>query len=150
LLNLSYNSSVEIRRNNPGNQTPTVTLPPTFHSEPDHDASADLEIAQKALKFYREGERLLEQKKFAWAAEAFRSATSIDPNLSGAYEGLVYALLRLKKYDESAEASNAAIRLSPAFTPYYNLGLAQYATGNWPEAIVAFQYSIEFGDTSSW
>jgi tetratricopeptide (TPR) repeat protein len=58
--------------------------------------------------------------------------------------------LRLQKYDESAEASKTSIKFSPAFTPFYNLGLAHYATGNFQGAILAFQRSIELRKTSSW
>ncbi|MBO0857210.1 MAG: hypothetical protein J2P21_01895 [Chloracidobacterium sp.] len=151
LLNLSNNSSVEnIRRNNPRDQIPPAIVPPALSSEPKHGVSADLETTQKAFKIYQEGVGLLEQNQFATAAVAFQNVTALNPNFSGAYEGLSYALLRMKKYDESAEASKAAIKLSPAFAPYYYLGLAQYARGNWAEAIVSLQYSVELRDTSHW
>jgi tetratricopeptide (TPR) repeat protein len=59
-------------------------------------------------------------------------------------------LYRLERYEESAEASKAAIRLYSNFRCFYNLGLAHFATGNWPEAKVAFRRSVELGSLSSW
>src|SRR5262249_55583106 len=70
--------------------------------------------------------------------------------LYDAYEELGYTLYRLKRYEESAEASKAAIRLHSNFKPFYNLGLVHFATENWRGATLAFQRAIELRDPSSW
>src|SRR5262249_31022758 len=63
--------------------------------------------------------------------------------LNVAYEELGYALYRLKRFEESAEASKAAIRLQTDFMPFYNLGLVHVATGNWEGAKLAFRQAID-------
>jgi DNA-binding helix-hairpin-helix protein with protein kinase domain len=105
---------------------------------------------QTARKFYLEGERLSKERKFAEAVEEFKKAVDIDPNLKAAYDELGYALFHLKRYEESAEASRAAIRIHPDFKSFYNLGLVHFATENWQGATLAFQQGIELRDPSSW
>jgi DNA-binding helix-hairpin-helix protein with protein kinase domain len=113
-------------------------------------STAGISNTAKAIEHYREGEGFLEKGNFEWAAKAFRFATEADPNFYVAYEALGYALLRLEKYKESAEALSKAISLHPSFKPYYNLGLTHFATENWSGAIYAFDRGIELRDTSSW
>jgi tetratricopeptide (TPR) repeat protein len=107
-------------------------------------------MAQRALTLYREGLDLSQAKKFAEAARVFQEAVSIDPQFHEAYEELAYVLYCLKRYEESAEASKAAIRLHADFKPFYNLGLVHYATENWYGAMLAFRRSIELRNQSSW
>lgn len=65
--------------------------------------------------------------------------------LKAAYEELGYTLYRLKRYEESIQASDAAIRLiffDDDFKSYYNLGLVHFASENWPGAVAAFRHSV--------
>ncbi len=133
----------EIQREGSGSQPPPG-------SRPSHEALADQKLLEMAMKFYREGERLSKEGKFAEAVEEFQKAVDIDSKFNRAYKELGYALYRLNRYEESAEASNAAIRLHPDFKPFYNLGLVHFATKNWPEAILAFRRSIELRGRSYW
>jgi DNA-binding helix-hairpin-helix protein with protein kinase domain len=125
---------------------------PIAHADSDNGpvATVDYEKTQEAMKYYRKGERLLRQEKFAGAVDAFRKAVSIDPGINAAYEDLGYALLRQGKYEESTEASEKAIALRHDFRPFYNLGLAHFETKNWLGAQLAFQSAIELRDESSW
>jgi DNA-binding helix-hairpin-helix protein with protein kinase domain len=113
-------------------------------------STADQPNRPTATAYYREGKGFLEKENFEWAAKSFRFATEVDPNFYAAYEGLGAALLGLKKYDESAEASSKAISLHSTFKSYYNLGLALFARENWSGATAAFERGIELRDTSSW
>jgi tetratricopeptide (TPR) repeat protein len=140
------NSGANIPGENSGKRPPDPP-PPTGVSG---RLATNQEKMQAAVKFYYEGERLLKEDRFAEAAEAYQKVINIDSNFNSAYEGLGYALFRLGRYAESVAASNTAIKLYPDFKPYYNLGLAHFAIMNWPEAILAFQNSIELRNPSSW
>jgi tetratricopeptide (TPR) repeat protein len=111
---------------------------------------ATKEKMQEAIKIFHEAERLSKEERFADAVGEFQKVINIDPKFNSAYEGLGYALYRLDMYEESVAASNSAIKIYPDFKPYYNLGLAQFAAKNWPEAILAFQRGIELRDPTSW
>jgi tetratricopeptide (TPR) repeat protein len=103
------------------------------------------EKEQEALKHYREGVKLSQEEKFAEAVEMFREAVGIDPKLKAAYEELGYSLYRLKRYEESIQASDTAINLiyfDDDFKPYYNLGLVHFERENWPGAVYAFRYIV--------
>src|SRR5262249_1959414 len=66
-------------------------------SQPDHDALADQRMMQEAVKYYREGERLSKEGKFAEAVNELQKAIKIDPKLDGAYEELGHALYQLNR-----------------------------------------------------
>jgi DNA-binding helix-hairpin-helix protein with protein kinase domain len=72
---------------------------------------------EKASSLYVKGELDLKEEKFEEAVVAFRGAVRIDPNFYDAYVKLGYALYRLQRYQESAEASEKAIRLRKGFEP---------------------------------
>jgi DNA-binding helix-hairpin-helix protein with protein kinase domain/Tfp pilus assembly protein PilF len=103
---------------------------------------ADWESAEKALRLYTEGEQLLLEKRFEKAVVAFQEAVRIDPKHGDAYEKLGYALYRLKRYEESLEASEKAIGLRGNFGPYYNSGLAYMELGSWDRAKMVFELAV--------
>jgi tetratricopeptide (TPR) repeat protein len=88
------------------------------------------------------GELDLKEEKFEEAVEAFRKAVRLDPGCYDAYVKLGYALYRLQRYQESAEASERAIQLRKGFEPYYNSGLAYMELGRWDKAKSAF-YGVD-------
>jgi tetratricopeptide (TPR) repeat protein len=99
---------------------------------------SDREKDKNALNLYHEGAQLSKEGKFAKAVEKFREAVKIDKKFNGAYDELGYALYRLKRYEESAEALRESIRLFPDFKPFYYLGLVHFETENWQDAKHAF------------
>jgi DNA-binding helix-hairpin-helix protein with protein kinase domain len=119
-------------------------------SRPDRETLTDGEKRKKALNLYHEGWQLSKEEKFEEAVEKLHEAVKIDEKFTGAYDELGYALLQLNRYEESAEASKASIRLLPDFKPFYNLGLVHFATKNWQEAILAFRRCLELRDQSYW
>src|SRR5262249_62238538 len=93
---------------------------------------------EKASSLYLKGELDSKEEKFDEAILAFQEAVRIDPNSYDAYVKLGYALYRRQRYQESAEASEKAIKLRKGFEPYYNSGLAYMELGRWDEAKTAF------------
>jgi len=134
----AFDEPAEAHRENSGIQPPPASMR-------DHGALTEQEKELEALKHYREGVKLSQEEKFAEAVEMFREAVEIYPGLKAAYEELGYTLSRLKRYEESIQASDAAIRLSffdDDFKPYYNLGLVHFERENWPGAVYAFRYIV--------
>ena len=129
------------------------TAPPPEHvSRPGlvGPAPDDLRPMEKALSLAIEGAELSKEGKFEEAVTAFREAVRIDPNDYESYERLSYALYRLKRYDESVEASEAAIKLRRGFEPYYNSGLAYMELEQWDKARMAFESATEHINIYSW
>jgi tetratricopeptide (TPR) repeat protein len=121
--------------------------PPAITNDPSAPGPSTL---QEAVKFYQQGNQLLQAKRFVEADEEFRKAINIEPTFFAAYEAHGYALYHMKYHVMAAEVLNAAIRIHPDFNPCYNLGLIHFETENWREAIVAFRRSTELRDESSW
>src|SRR5262249_53893495 len=117
---------------------------------PENKALDKQENRQSASDFYSRGMRFSRQEKFTEAAEAFRQAVKLDWQLNRAYVELGYALYRLKKYEESIDASQGAIRLYADFEPFYNQGLALMALKRWSESKRAFESAIAHRDRDSW
>jgi tetratricopeptide (TPR) repeat protein len=103
---------------------------------------ADWGAMEKASSLLAEGDLLSKKEKFEEAIAAFQEAVRIDPNCYGAYVKLGYALYRRQRYQESAEASEKAIKLRKGFEPHYNSGLAYMELGRWDKAKAAF-YGVE-------
>jgi DNA-binding helix-hairpin-helix protein with protein kinase domain len=110
-------------------------------AEPD-SAPVDMEAMETALTLSNKGERLLKEEKFDEAILAFREAVRFDPKCYDAYVKLGYALYRRQRYQESAEASEKAIKLRNSFEPYYNSGLAYMELERWDKAKAAF-YGVD-------
>jgi DNA-binding helix-hairpin-helix protein with protein kinase domain len=124
--------------------------PPPPASATNRESWAERDEQEYAMTLYRKGVKLSQAKKFAGAVKEFQAAIKIDSQFYEAREELGYALYRLKRYEESAEESKAAIRIHLGFKPFYNLGLVHYATENWNGAMLAFRRSIELRELSSW
>src|SRR5262249_40427758 len=96
----------------------------------------------EASSLFVKGELDLKEEKFEEAVVAFRKAVRLDPSCYDASVKLGYALYRLQRYQESAEASERAIQLRKGFEPYYNSGLAYMELGRWDKAKSAF-YGVD-------
>src|SRR5262249_56928488 len=101
-------------------------------------APAESYSKEKASSLYVKGELDSKEGKFDEAILAFQEAVRIDPTCYDAYVKLGYALYRQQRYQESAEASEKAIKLRKGFEPSYNSGLAYMELGRWDEAKTAF------------
>jgi DNA-binding helix-hairpin-helix protein with protein kinase domain len=131
-----------------GSQLPIVADPGPDYVQPVNTrADQNLKNSQEALALYRKGVKLSEEGKYAEAIPVFKKAVELDKRMNAAHEELGYALYRLRKHDEAAEALKQAITLDQSFGPYYKLGLVRIATGNWHEARLAFQRAISLRDT---
>jgi DNA-binding helix-hairpin-helix protein with protein kinase domain/Tfp pilus assembly protein PilF len=123
-----------------------ANFPPLHTSGPIHvtvrEAASDWESEEKASRLYSEGAQLSLEQRFEKAVVAFQEVVRIDPKRGDAYEKLGYALYRMKRYEESLEASEKAIRLSENFGPYYNSGLAYMELGRWDRAKMAFESAV--------
>jgi tetratricopeptide (TPR) repeat protein len=140
-LVLPYSAS----HNDPGKTNP--------YNSPDRPGSAGQNVqerSQEALRFYHEGLDLSRAKKFSGAAKTFQKAVEIDAQFYEAYEELGYALYRLRRYEQSVNASRQATMFRNYFTPYYNMGLAFIAQKDWRGANYAFDRAITHGKQSSW
>jgi len=120
-------------------------FPPLHTRRPipvDRAAPDDWESAEKASRLYTEGEQHSLEQRFEKAVMEFQAAVRIDPKRGDAYEKLGYALYRLKRYEESLEASDKAIGLRENFGPYYNSGLVYMELGRWDRAKLAFESAV--------
>lgn len=96
--------------------------------------------AAEARTLYDQGVTLTRSGRFNEAADAFRRAVTLNPDLAEAHHELGYALFRLKKYDESITALEQAIRLRPkSADSYHVLGLSYGATARRGEAVKALR-----------
>jgi DNA-binding helix-hairpin-helix protein with protein kinase domain len=127
----------------PSKDTPTPTDPISAPARkappppPAHPRSREM-----ASSLYVKGVLDSKEEKFDEAIVAFQEAVRIDPNFYDAHVKLGYALYRRQRYQESAEASEKAIKLRKEFEPYYNSGLAYMELGLWDKAKKAF-YGVE-------
>jgi len=97
------------------------------------------------------GSNYVKQKKWVKGAEAFRSATRLDPHSNRAWAGLADALAQGGFQEQSLEAYRKTVELDPA-NNYARLGLAHVlkAVGHQKESIAAYRAAIalrpDFGE----
>ncbi len=128
---------------------PPPPPPPPVYS-PESANAPRLSENREALSLYYQGVNYSEKGRFKDAVAVLTKAVEIDPSFSEAYKELGYAQYRLKKYDESINASRQAILLYADFEPYYNMGLAYMARKNWLDASDAFERAIAYCKADSW
>lgn len=101
------------------------------------DHSLDMAISNLALLYTLEGAP-------AWAERNYREVMKRNPDNTASAEGLAVVLRMTGRYDE-ADAIMARIKRAREVNPYYQYvrGEQAYNTGNWQEAIRAFNKAIE-------
>src|SRR3984893_16434966 len=115
------------------------------HLFPSRHSAADRAVPGTASPedAYRQnniGVALLEQFKYKEAAEAFKRALGIDPNLSLAHINLSIALYNVPDLPGAQREAKNALTIAPdAPQPYYILGLIAKVQSKFEEAVVAFQ-----------
>lgn len=85
-----------------------------------------------------------DQGHFQDAAQAYRQAVKLKPDLAPAHYGLGLTLARLERYQEAVAAFRQAARLEPAWAkPYKDLGVAYLKLKRWPEAARACKDALK-------
>jgi len=83
---------------------------------------ADLEIKESAEGLYTLGAYLLLNKKYEAAAEKFKRAIKLAPDMRDAVNGLAVALAKNKQLDEAVALSEKLVETYPDYMPgHYNL-----------------------------
>ena len=77
------------------------------------------------------------------AAEAYRRAIALNPDVASVHLNLGAVLLRLGRFEEARAALDDSIRISPVTIAYSNLGIAHYLLGRFPEAAASFQRAVD-------
>lgn len=94
---------------------------------------------EQAWRFNNLGVALLEQFKHAEAAEAFRKALALRPELAAAQVNLAVALFNVPDLEAAEQAAAAAVRTLPdAPQPHYLTGLVAKAQNRMDVATAAF------------
>jgi Flp pilus assembly protein TadD len=100
----------------------------------------DLERAQPYL---RQAEAAFNQNNFADAAQAYRQALKVNPDLAEAHYGLGLALARLDRYQEAVTSFQAALHHKPGWSrALKDLGVTYLKLKRWPEAEKAFKTAL--------
>ena len=93
--------------------------------------------------FNRLGSLYFLSSRYEKAAEAFRRAIALNPDVARVHFNLGAVLLRLGRFEEARAALDDSIRISPVATAYSNLGVAHYLLGHFPEAAASFQRAVD-------
>jgi tetratricopeptide (TPR) repeat protein len=108
--------------------------------------TADNDIARNNL-----GVALLQQERFAEAAEQFRAATRLAPSRYQGRHNLANALDQLGRHDEALAQHRAAVKADPS-VPFLhlNLGTALAAAGQTGEALKEFSEAARLDAHYGW
>jgi tetratricopeptide (TPR) repeat protein len=118
----------------PGHPPTEVSAPPAF--------PATATVPSAAAEADR-GDELCEQKRYAEAEAAYRTAIGLDHELPRAHSGLGRALVELKRYPEAEAALRQAIRLDPDLSvAHAELGRVLGRLRRFPEAEAACREAI--------
>lgn len=95
---------------------------------------------EAAREYIKAGNILAGEAKFEAAAQEYRKAISLDPNLAEAYSLMGSALAEAGKVKEAEEALRKAVALKPDYAEgYYHLGLFLQSQKREAEAQEAFR-----------
>jgi eukaryotic-like serine/threonine-protein kinase len=112
-----------------------------------------------APAYYNLGLALRAQGKPEAAIAAFKQAVALNPNWAGAHYHLAWELtvgheLKLRDPRQALVSARLAVELDPKNGTYWQgLGYAEYRSGNWKAAILAFEKVKELGspgDSVEW
>jgi serine/threonine-protein kinase len=93
--------------------------------------------------FNRLGGLYFLSSRYEKAAEAYRRAIALNPDVAPVHLNLGAVLLRLGRFEEARAALDDSIRIRPVATAYSNLGVAHYLLGRFPEAAASFQRAVD-------
>ena len=117
----------------------------TGASTPGSYISSD-ERREKANRYFKEGERLQEMKKYKEAARKFNKAVDIDSDYAEAWSNLGYSYRKQGKFDWAVHAYKKAIKLKPDLAEAHEyLGEAYAEMGKFGKAEKELQILRELG-----
>ena len=120
-----------------------LTLAPGLAQEP--TGSTYKEAQTEAQPFLQRAEIAWRQGHFQEAAQSYRQALKIQPDLAQAHYGLGLALARLQKYQEAATSFQAAVQSEPKWArAHKDLGVAYLKLKRWPQAAQAFKNALQY------
>src|SRR5450830_115169 len=93
--------------------------------------------------FNRIGSLYFLSSRYEKAAEAYRRAIALNPDVALVHFNLGAVLLRLGRFEEARVALDDSIRIRPVAQAYSNLGVAHYLLGRFPEAAASFQRAVD-------
>ena len=93
--------------------------------------------------FNRLGTMYFLGSRYEKAAEAYRRAIALNPDVARVHLNLGAVLLRLGRFEEALAALDASIRIRPVPQAYSNVGVAHYLLGRFPEAAASFQRAVD-------
>jgi Flp pilus assembly protein TadD len=115
-----------------------LTVSPGFSG-----VAAKQKDGERALPFLRQAEAAFSQNNFADAAQAYRQALKVKPDLAEAHYGLGLALARLERYQEAVNSFQAALHHKPGWSKALkDLGVTYLKLKRWPEAEKAFKTAL--------
>jgi Flp pilus assembly protein TadD len=98
---------------------------------------------ERAQPFLRQAEAAFSQNNFEDAAQDYRRALKIKPDLAEAHYGLGLALARLERYQEAVNSFKAALHQKPGWSKALkDLGVTYLKLKRWPEAEKAFKTAL--------
>lgn len=139
----------------------TLTFESTYgytDLRPDEAKERALELAQKAVALDSSSPEVqwalgfvhLFRKEYDQAEEAAKQAVALAPNFADGYGLLAF----ISNWQGKAEVAARYIRKAMALNPYHthdypwNLGLAYYLQGKYPEAVNAFQDALRHNESA--
>ena len=99
--------------------------------------------------FSRLGGLYFLSSRYEKAAEAFRRAIALNPDVARVHFNLGAVLLRLGRFEEARTALDDSIRIRPVPLAYSNLGVAHYLLGHFSEAAASFQRAVDLAPKDS-
>jgi Flp pilus assembly protein TadD len=100
--------------------------------------------AERAQPFLRQAEAAFSQNNFEEAAQDYRRALKVKPDLAEAHYGLGLALARLGQYQEAVKSFKEALHYKPGWTKALkDLGVTYLKLKRWPEAEKAFKIALK-------
>ncbi len=102
-----------------------------------------------ATDLYRQGETLLELKRYKDALNVYSRAVELKPQYAEAYKGQGNAFLELKRYEDALEAYDKAIQIQPNYLEAWNgRGKTLDYLQRYEEAIASFDAVLKIQPNS--
>lgn len=128
--------------NGEGEGPPLANLPDSAAT--DSIPRGDTLTAEDAPRLEREALGLIRQGQNARAAELLRQAVELDPDQVRYRDGLAFALIRMRRYDEAATLLEEAIRMDRTYDlSYSHLAEARLALGDTAGAVQALERFLD-------
>jgi Flp pilus assembly protein TadD len=98
---------------------------------------------ERAQPYLRQAEAAFSQNNFEEAAQAYRQALKVKPDLAEAHYGLGLTLARLERYQDAVNSFKAALHHKPGWSKALkDLGVTYLKLKRWPEAEKAFKTAL--------